>query len=68
MTPPDTLLRRCALGLWLCAVAALGLLQFGMRAFDGGVFAPTSIAWVWLGGSVVVAVVAVVLLVRALKR
>jgi len=68
VTPPDTLLRRCALGLWLCVVAALGMLQFGMRAFDGGVFAPTAIAWLWLGGSVVVATVAVAVLVRTLRR
>lgn len=68
MTPPGSLLRRCALGLWLGGVAALGLLQFGMRAFEGGGFTPTTVAWLWLGGSVVVAAIALVLLVRALKR
>lgn len=66
--PPDSLLGRCALGLWLCAVAVLGLLQFGMRAFDGDVFAPGTIGWLWLGGSVVVAAMAVVVLLRALRR
>ncbi|KGM56870.1 hypothetical protein N799_01555 [Lysobacter arseniciresistens ZS79] len=66
--PPDSPLRRHALGLWLGGVAVLGLLPFGMRAFDGGVFAPSVTAWLWLGGSIVVATVAAVLLVRATRH
>src|SRR5690606_41037208 len=50
-------LRRYALGLWFCAIAALGLLQFRMRAFEGRVFDPTAVAWVWLAGSCVLACV-----------
>ena len=66
--PPDTLLRRCALGLWFCAIAALGLLQFHARAFDEGRFEPNAIAWAWLGGSVVLGALGLALLVRALRR
>lgn len=62
-----SLLRRAALGLWFCAIAALGLLQFHMRAFDGGVFAPTTVAWLWLGGSLPLAVLGIVLVFRARK-
>jgi hypothetical protein len=64
----NSLLQRCAMGLWLAAVAALGLLQFGMRAFDDGVFAPGPVAWLWLAGSVVVAAIAAVVLLRVLLR
>ena len=66
--PPDTLLRRCALGLWFCAIAALGLLQFHARAFDDGRFEPTVIAWAWLGGSVVLAILGLVLIARQLAH
>lgn len=66
--PPDSPLRRHALALWLGAVAALGLLQFWMRAFDDGVFAPGTVSWLWLGGSVVVAAVALAMLLHALRR
>ena len=65
-SPPDSLLRRCALGLWFCAIATLGLVQFHARAFDDGRFDPGAIAWMWLGGSVVLAGLGLVLLVRAL--
>ena len=67
-SPPDSLLRRCALGLWFCAIAALGLLQFHGRAFDEGRFDPGTIAWAWLGGSIVLGGLGLVLLVRALRR
>lgn len=62
------LLRRAALGLWFGAIAALGLLQFFMRAFDEGRFAPTEVAWLWLAGSVVLACIATGLLVRSLRK
>jgi hypothetical protein len=39
-----------------------------MRAFEGRVFDPTAVAWVWLAGSCVLACVGVVLLVRARRR
>ena len=67
-SPPDSLLRRCALGLWFCSIAALGLLQFHGRAFEDGHFAPTMVAWIWLGGSVVLGGLGLALVVRALRR
>jgi len=67
-SPPDSLLRRCALGLWFCAISALGLLQFHARAFDGDRFEPTPVAWMWLGGSIVLAGTGLVLTIRALRR
>src|SRR5690606_35751088 len=62
------LLRRYALGLWFCAIAALGLLQFRLRALEGDVFDPTPVAWIWLAGSCVLACVGVALIVRARRR
>lgn len=64
----DSLLRRSALGLWLCLVALLGLVQFLGRAFVDGGFAPGPIAWLWAGGSLVVGVIGMVLVARALRR
>lgn len=66
--PTDSLLRRCALGLWFCVIAALGLLQFRGRAFDAGEFAPSPVAWIWLGGSIVLGGLGLVLLIHALRR
>ncbi|MGH8085748.1 MAG: hypothetical protein ACREPV_10785 [Lysobacter sp.] len=65
---PDSLLRHCAMGLWFCAIAALGLLQFHARAFDDGHFAPNPVAWTWLGGSIVLAGLGLVLLIRAIRQ
>jgi hypothetical protein len=56
------------LGLWFCAIAVLGLVQFYARAFADGHFEPTRIAWAWLGGSVVLAVLGLAWLVHALRR
>lgn len=61
-------LARAALGLWLCGVGALGLLQFWLRAFDGGAFEPGLIAWLWLAGAVVVLAIGAALVVRAARR
>lgn len=65
---PESLLRRAALGLWFCAIAALGLLQFHARAFEGARFEPTPVAWIWLGGSLALGGLGAVLLIRALRR
>ena len=67
-SPPVSLLRRCALGLWFCAISALGLLQFHARAFDGDRFEPTPVAWKWLGGSIFIAGKGLELTIRALRR
>ena len=62
--PPPGLLRRCALGLWLCGIAALGAVEFVRAAFPDGIFAPTLVGWLWLAGSAACALVGIVLLVR----
>ena len=61
------LLRRCALGLWLCGIAALGVMEFWRAAFGHGAFAPTPVAWLWLAGAVTTALVGIVLLERELR-
>ncbi len=71
--PPPGLLRRGAIGIWFCAIGALGLLQFYMRAACqrtscGGSFAADTIAWLWLAGSVVVALAGIAILVRAVRQ
>jgi len=68
LAPPDSLLRRCALGLWFCAISALGLLRFFAYLADDTGAGPGHVGWTWFGGSVVMAVVGLVLLVRALRR
>jgi hypothetical protein len=62
--PRPGLLRRYALGLWLCGIAALGGIEFARAAFVDGSFAPTLAGWLWLVGSGVCALVGVTLVVR----
>ncbi|HEY9400371.1 MAG TPA: hypothetical protein VIP76_02555 [Luteimonas sp.] len=62
--PSPGLLRRCALGLWLCGIAALGAVEFVRAAFVDGSFAPALVGWLWLVGSVTCAIVGIALLVR----
>ena len=66
--PTPGLLRRCALGLWFCGIAALGGIEFHRAAFATGAFVPTPIAWLWLAGSVACALVGIALLLRDLPR
>ena len=66
--PAPCLLRRCALGLWLCGIAALGAIEFHRAAFAAGTFAPTLVAWLWLAGTCATGVVGVALLLRELRR
>jgi hypothetical protein len=54
---------RYALGLWFCGIAALGFVRFFMKAGGSGL-PPTMIAWLWLAGSAMMALVGVVVLVR----
>lgn len=65
---PERLLRRAALGFWFCAIAALGLLQSHRHAFPDGQFAPDLIAWLWLGGSAILAVLGIGIIVREIRR
>jgi hypothetical protein len=62
--PSPGLLRRCALGLWFCGIAALGGIEFQRAAYGNDIFAPTLVAWLWLAGSVACALVGIALLLR----
>ena len=66
-TPASGLLQRCALGLWFCAIAALGLLRYAMRYFRDSEHAGDAVMWLWLIGSVLVGAIGVRLVWRALK-
>ena len=61
-----SLLRRCALGIWLCGIALLGMVEFHRAAFAGDALAMTPIAWMWLAGSMMTGVIGIALLVREL--
>ncbi|MGN7725898.1 hypothetical protein ACTJIL_08810 [Luteimonas sp. 22616] len=65
---PPSLLRRCALGIWLCGIALLGVVEFRRYALAGEDLSMTPVAWMWLVGSTVTGVVGVVLLLRELRR
>ena len=62
--PTPGLLRRCALGIWFCGIAALGGIEFHRAAFAADAFAPTLVAWLWLAGSVACALAGIALLLR----
>ena len=74
MTAPEppraqpSLLRRCALGIWLCGIALIGLVEFRRHSLAGGGFSMTPVAWMWLLGSIVTAAIGIALLVRELRR
>lgn len=65
--PAPGLLQRCALGLWFCAIAALGLLRYAMRYLRDGEHAGDAVMWLWLIGSLLVGAIGVRLVYRALK-
>ncbi|MGO4221065.1 hypothetical protein AB4Y64_04320 [Lysobacter sp. TAF61] len=65
--PSSTVLQRCALGLWFCAIGALGLLRFAMRYLRDGEHAGDTVMWLWLIGSLLVGAVGVYLVIRALR-
>ncbi len=64
--PGFILLRRCALGLWLCAIALLGVVEFRRAAHVADGLAMDTPAWLWLIGSTVSGIFGIVLLVREL--
>lgn len=66
--PSQSLLRRCALGIWLCGIALLGVMEFRRAALAGDTLAMTPIAWMWLIGSTIVALVGIAWLLRELRR
>jgi hypothetical protein len=65
---PASLLRRCALGIWLCGIALLGAVEFRRYAQAGEGLAMTPVAWMWLVGSTVTGIIGVALLLRELRR
>jgi len=67
-TSTPSLLHRCALGLWFCAIAALGLLRYAMTWLRHPEHAGDTVMWLWLLGSLLVGAIGVLLIVRALKR
>lgn len=62
------LLRRCAIGLWLCGIALVGLLRFYMKIAEDPGTEPALDAWLWLAGSVLVAIIGTIVLLRELRR
>ncbi|MDQ3510731.1 MAG: hypothetical protein M3414_03400 [Pseudomonadota bacterium] len=62
--PTPGFLGRAAIGLWLCGIGALGFLQFYLRAVRGQTQADI-IAWLWLGGAIVVTAIGLVVVLRA---
>ena len=61
-TSGSSLISRHALSLWFFGIAALGLLQFFGKAYRGGHgFQPSAIAWLWLAGSLLLIVLAILL-------
>ena len=63
-----SLLRRCALGIWLCGIALLGAVEFRRHAWASGEFSMMPVAWMWLMGSLVTGAIGITLLVRELRR
>lgn len=60
---------RYALSLWFLVIAVLGLVQFFGKAYRGGHgFQPGGVAWVWLGGSLLLFVFALLLALRERRR
>ena len=64
---PPSLLRRCALGIWLCGIALIGVMEFRRAALVGDALTMTPIAWMWLAGSTVTGLVGIWLLLRELR-
>ena len=63
-----SVIRRCALGIWLCGIALLGAVEFRRYAMPDGGFSMTPVAWMWLAGSIITGAVGVAWLVRELQR
>lgn len=61
------LLARSKLALWFAGLALLGYLRFWMKVVREQ-HALDAVAWMWLAGSVLMTLVAVVLFMRELRR
>ena len=65
-TPSAARRRADPLGLWLCGLAALGLARAWLYLVrDAG--AAGAVGWIWFGGSVLLGVAGLVLLLRGLR-
>ncbi len=62
------ILSRHALGLWFCAIAALGLLRVWMKIVREGQAPWPPDLWPWIVGTALCAAVGVALLVRERRR
>jgi len=56
------------LGIWLCGIALIGVVEFRRYALAGGEPSMTLVAWIWLAGSTVTGAVGIALLLRELRR
>jgi hypothetical protein len=63
-----SVIRRCALGIWLCGIALMGMVEFHRHALTGDGLSMTPVAWLWLAGSTATGVIGITLLVRELRR
>ncbi len=63
-----SLIRRCALGIWLCGIALLGAVECRRYSLASGGLSMTPVAWTWLLGSLVTGAIGITLLVRELRR
>jgi len=61
-------IRRCALGIWLCGIALMGMVEFCRHALTDDGLSMTPVAWLWLAGSTATGVIGIALLVRELRR
>lgn len=60
---------RYALSFWFLGIGVLGLVQFFGKAYRGGHgFQPGAIAWIWLGGSLLLLALALLLALRECRR
>lgn len=65
--PPRAVRRADPLGLWLCALAILGLARAWLYLVrDAG--AAGAVGWLWLAGSLLFAVLGAGLLIRGKRR
>ena len=63
-----SVIRRCALGTWLCGIALMGMVEFRRHALTDDGLSMTPVAWLWLAGSAATGVIGIALLVRELRR
>src|SRR3546814_13574497 len=54
------------MGIWLCGVALVGVVEFRRYSMAGGEFSMTQVAWMWLVGSIITGAIGIALLVREL--